>query len=389
VNGKNYRLACYYFPELSPTLTTAFSERGAQGGELTDLQYQGFPRLAALLPPRVLSMSGSPNQGNALPSASSLVGATSLPPEPNSLLPELENFLAVTAEQYESCLGHVDHDYIVDGASATMRLHYVRFDANGRPKFKELAEVLTNHLGHYAIMAQRHAAAKTHIEHVRIHREAKKLLRRYAKSGEPGELLLYFLMEAVLKAPQAISKISLKTNRKEEVKGSDGMHLRWDAARGRLILYFGEAKLYKSISSAMTAALKSIEEFHSEGAEEHEVFLASNHFKLLGDRLKSQVCAFLDRTSSKDGYELQHACLVGFDWDQYGDLDNPRKRKGFVADFDRSYLLHAGKIHTALEGRLKRFKYNHLIFEFFFIPFKSVQEFRDWFLEEVFGEASK
>jgi hypothetical protein len=60
-----------------------------------------------------------------------------------------------------------------------------------------------------------------------------------------------------------------------------------------------------------------------------------------------------------------------------------------VADFDKSYLQHGSTIHTALEGRLKTFKYNHLIFEFFFIPFKSVQEFRDWFLNEVFGEVSK
>jgi hypothetical protein len=241
-------------------------------------------------------MSGSQNQENVFPSAGSLAGKPTQPAERTTYLPELEKFLTVAAEQYESCLGHIEHEYVVSGTSATMRLHYVRFDANGRPKFKELAEVLTNHLGHYAIMAQRHAAAKTHIEHVRLHREAKKLLRRYAKSGEPGELLLYFLVEAVLKAPQALAKMSLKTNRKEEVKGSDGVHLRWDATRKRLILYFGEAKLYKSISSAMTAALKSIENFHCEGAEEHEVFLASTHFQLLDDKLKSEVCAFLDRT---------------------------------------------------------------------------------------------
>jgi hypothetical protein len=334
-------------------------------------------------------MSGSTNQENALPLPGSLAGKTTQPAERSTLLPELEKFLTVTAQQYGACLSHIEHDYILDGASATMRLHYVRLDANGRPKFKELAQVLAFHLGHYAVMAQRHQRATTHVDHVKLYLEAKKLLRQYAKTGEPGELLLYFLMEAVLKAPQAICKMSLKTNRREEVKGSDGVHLRWDESRKRLILYFGEAKLYKSLSSAMEAAMESIEKFHAQGAEEHEVFLASNHFNLLDNKLKSEVCAFMDKTASKDGYELQHACLIGFDWAQYGDLDHPKRRKEFIADFHKRYLEQGSTIHEALARRLKKFKYNHLIFEFFFVPFQSVQEFRDWFLNEVFGGVSK
>jgi hypothetical protein len=334
-------------------------------------------------------MASTPNSHNVPSVQGSVVGKTAQPTESGSVLPELEKFLTVTAEQYEACLSHADHDYILDGVSATMRLHYVRADANGRPKFKDLAQVLAYHLGSYAIMAQRHATAKTHADHTKIHLEAKRLLRRYAKSGEPGELLLYFLLEGVLKAPQAICKMSLKTNRKEEVKGSDGVHLRWDAARNRLILYFGEAKLYKNLSSAMTAAFKSIGDFHIEGAEEHEVFLASNHFNLLDDKVKSKVCSFLDRTASADSYELHHACLIGFDWAEYGDLDDPKKRSQFIADFEERYVEMGRTIHAGLQDRLKTFKYNHLTFEFFFLPFKDVQEFRDWFLNEVFGGVVK
>jgi hypothetical protein len=71
-------------------------------------------------------------------------------------LPPLENFLRVTSELYEACL----------------------------------AQVLAWHLGCYAVTAQRHVEAKDQVDHAKILSEANKLLRRNAKSGETGELLL-------------------------------------------------------------------------------------------------------------------------------------------------------------------------------------------------------
>lgn len=301
-------------------------------------------------------------------------------------LPPLQNFLRVTAARYEACIAHVDHDYIINGTAATIRLHYVRMDANGEPKFKELAEVLAGHIGYYAVMAQRHREAKDHYDHAKIHLDGKRLLRRYAKSGEPGELLLYFLIEAVLKAPQAICKMSLKTNTKDEVKGSDGVHVKWDQAGKRLIVYFGEAKLYTDLSAALTAAFESMANFHAEDVEQHEVFLVSNHFNLLNGELKEHVCRLLDKTASPVTYEAHHACFVGFDWGKYGDLHDTAKRRLFAMEFECSYREHGAAIRAAVEGRMNKFTHRHLTFEFFFIPFKSVNEFREMFMKAVFGE---
>jgi hypothetical protein len=307
----------------------------------------------------------------------------------SSLLPPLDEFLRVTAERYDACIAHVDHDYVVAETSATLRLHYVRTDANGVPKFKELARILAWHIGYYAVMAQRHRDIKDQIDHAKILSQARNLLRRYAKSGEPGELLLYFLIEAVLKAPQAICKVSLKTNQKEEVKGSDGVHIKWDAARKRLIVYFGEAKLYQNLSAALAAAFQSMETFHDDGAEEHETFLVSTHFNLLDDKLKQQVCRFLDKTASPATYETHHACVVGFNWAEYGNLDDPANRRAFLQEFERRYREYGAVIHAGVEGRMRKFPYKHLTFEFFFVPFQDVQDFRFHFLKEVFGEVSK
>lgn len=295
----------------------------------------------------------------------------------------------VTAERYDACMAHVDHNYTLGDFNATLRLHYVRPDADGRPKFKELARVLACHLGYYAISAKRHQDAKDQVDEARILQDAKALLRGYSKSGEAGELLLYFLVEAVLRAPQVICKMALKTNRKDEVKGSDGVHVKWDSARGRLILYFGEAKLYADLTAALNAAFKSMEAFHAEVAAEHETFLVCTHFNLLDEVLHQRVCAYLDKTNSAETYETHHVCLVGFDWDEYGDLDDHTKRRAFLAEFEQRYLKCGSAIRAKVEKQLKEFKQNHLTFEFFFIPFKSVEDFRKWFFETVFGGTIK
>jgi hypothetical protein len=302
-----------------------------------------------------------------------------------AVLPRLADYLSVAARYYEGCLAQVDHKYGVDGVNAQIRLHYVRCQ-NYTPKFKELAQVLANHLGCYALTAQRRSTAGTHVDHVKLFLEAKKLLRGWEKTGEPGELLLYFLIESVLRAPQAICKMSLKTNRKEEIKGSDGVHIRWDDVRQRLVVYFGEAKLYGEFRTAVRETFASMERFHAEGAETHELFLVSTHFNLLDEELKHEVASFIDKQTSQDGYDLCHACLVGFDWERYSDLDDPKRRKEFIEQFEDIYRAYGGHIQSTLQDRFKAFGHGHLRFEFFFIPFRSVAEFRKWFLEEVFGE---
>ena len=52
------------------------------------------------------------------------------------------------------------------------------------------------------------------------------------RTGEAGEVLLFFLVEAILEAPQIVAKMELKTNHKDEVKGSDGIHARWNEKLG-------------------------------------------------------------------------------------------------------------------------------------------------------------
>ncbi len=74
-----------------------------------------------------------------------------------------------------------------------------------------------------------------------------------AKAGEPGEVALFVLTEAVLGAPQIACKMYLKTNSEMPVHGSDGVHISFDKEGQLLRLFWGESKLYAKLSDALDA----------------------------------------------------------------------------------------------------------------------------------------
>lgn len=75
--------------------------------------------------------------------------------------------------------------------------------------------------------------------------EARDLFMRTddetGRSGELGELLLYMLIEWILKAPIVACKMYLKTAMQMPIHGVDGVHLGYES--DKFIMYWGESKL--------------------------------------------------------------------------------------------------------------------------------------------------
>jgi hypothetical protein len=211
--------------------------------------------------------------------------------------------------------------------------------------------------------------------------QAKDLFRKANRSGQAGELLIYFLLEAVLLAPQALKKMPITTNTNEERKGSDGVHLKWNSELDLLEIIFAESKIWKSSSAAIEDALASILEFHSGNMKIHECNLFTTDFKLFDEELQKKINSFIDGENSTKT-RVTHACLIGFDWDQYECLDDAR-RKEFVSQFQQRYLQWAEAAVPKLGKKLEKFPLKNLRFDFFFIPFKDVDAFRDWFQEAL------
>jgi hypothetical protein len=297
------------------------------------------------------------------------------PPDFNA---ELRQYLSVATQKYEACLDALPDPENLTGPTATVRFHHLRVDGHGVPKFDDLAKVLVDHAALYCFSARRRGDAPNADDHARHNREARSFFRNVAKSGEAGEMLLYFLLEAVLGAPQLIAKMELKTNPSLEGHGSDGIHLNWNQQAGILEMYFGEAKLEKSISSALSHMLESVESLHRQGLLDHEIGLVTSHYKYANEKMRQQVLRLIDRQDPASNFRITHACLIGYDCDKYASLGT-----GSIAALEKEfrirYTADRPRLVKLLRRRLESFTKPELRFEVFFLPFRNVQEFRDAF----------
>src|SRR5205807_8940680 len=113
-------------------------------------------------------------------------------------------------------------------------------------------------------------------------------------SGQPGELLVYFLIEAVLQAPQVYKTMLITTNTNEERKGSDGVHVRWTNRGEQLELIFAEAKLHKNFGQALASAFECMTEFHDSATKNLEINYFLNTFTVLKPEQQTAVQEYIE-----------------------------------------------------------------------------------------------
>lgn len=298
---------------------------------------------------------------------------------------DFERFISVEKSDLESCLDVVEHEELIDDVVATMRIHHLKFDGNGKPVVKALAQALYEYIIDYCISCRSRSAELNGRQAARLAKEARQLFRHPEISkespdltGEAGEALLFFLMEAVLLAPQVVAKMELKTNRRDEVKGSDGIHIKWNSEDNVVEFYFGESKMYRDVGRAISSALDSIDAFHEGEMYRHEFNMVTKHFKYADEVVRGSVAELIKLGEPGPGVRINHACLIGYDWDQYS--SGPvRDIRQHVADFKDQLKSDSGRLARLLNARFSNFERKHLRFEMFFIPFPSVQDFRNEF----------
>jgi hypothetical protein len=293
-----------------------------------------------------------------------------------------EKLIEVRKADYDAHFAHVQHQVEIETyPEARVRLHYVRHDASGRCRFEELARKLVNYITLYCYAASRRQDLHE-VDRNELFQKARDLFRKCDTSGQVGEILIYFLLEAVLGAPQVLKKMPITTNPGDERKGGDGVHLRWDDSDQVLELIFAESKLWQSFQSALSSAFESVDKFHSTRAGAHEIDLFTAGFVSLPEPTRDLVISYIDGENVGKS-RLVQACLIGFDWSEYSCLDDHRRTE-FLANFEDRYRRwtedHAKR---SISEKLQTFQHRHLRFEFFLLPFRDVAAFRQWFIAEL------
>lgn len=295
----------------------------------------------------------------------------------------LRQLIEARNADYEANFSHVEHEIAFDAPPpAELHLHFVRSDASGEPRVRELARVLARYITLYCFKAERRRNLRE-LDRNELYMQARDLFRKTSGSGQLGELLIYFLLETVLHAPQVLKKMPMTTNPKDERKGSDGVHLRWDEKADVLELIFAESKIWKSFSDALDDAFESMESFHTGRTKRHEVNVVTSTFSELDPQLQGRIASYIDGKNASQ-YRETHACLIGFNWSEYGCLKDKR-RANFIAEFEQRYRAWAISKRKLINDKVKAFKHKSLRLEFFMIPFQDVEAFRTWFIEELTG----
>ena len=296
-------------------------------------------------------------------------------------------------------LKKLDHEVSVEGLDFTGRFFYLPFRL-GEVTIDEFIQYLCGKLVYFCIprTIRDRAIAKMgttgELEHIgKLWDEAKHLFAKASenryRSGEPGELMLFIILEAVLFAPQIVSKMYLKTSEKMPVHGSDAIHISFDEDAEILRLYWGESKLYTTLSSAFDETCESIKSFR-EGKEAddrparlRDIDIIRDHADIEDGPLKDALLKYFDPYEEESNrVEECHACFVGFNFGFLSRIAEIERDK--VDDmFREEYIKRANSAASLFVEKIKSNGLDGHRFELFLLPFADVDEFRQAFMNSL------
>lgn len=276
--------------------------------------------------------------------------------------------------------------------------HYITF-ADGVPTVQEFVEYLYDCLVPYCLpkskirgVLQTADPVSDYAKIVRLGDDAKGLFIRaknqLESGGEPGELILYALLEWVLQAPRLVSKMYLKTNNNMPVHGTDGIHLGYDEKKDLLTIYFGESKIYQNFSSAADAAFTSMSDLLANAGQisrEIEILNNLSDLSALPPSFQAKIAEYINPYSTS-ALTLQkrivHACLLGFEYSAYSRILKLEPEK-VAAEFEAKYQKRIGSACRTIERHYSKRLPVTTNLHLFLLPFPSVSEFRSAFYKKL------
>lgn len=204
-------------------------------------------------------------------------------------------------------------------------------------------------------------------------------------TGEPGELILFILLEAFFGAPLAASKMNLKTSANMPVHGCDGIHIRYEPTTERLTVFWGESKLTPQLSTSFDNMFDSLTKFltiDSDGVfpYQRDVDILCDHCDIEDPKQKELLAAYFDPyTPQSNKRDEIFACFGGFEFPYLTTPEPPMPEEEFVRRFER-------RLKTACDLFEEKVIANKLAdrrFQLLLLPFEELGELRKLFLAKM------
>jgi hypothetical protein len=213
--------------------------------------------------------------------------------------------------------------------------------------------------------------------------------------GKYGELLLFALVEAVLQCKMVAHKIRTLSNFKDQVKGGDGIFLGKYEIRKSLFhdaYLVGESKVMVSFPTAISDCFVSIDRFHDMAKSSEftstEFIVAKENLLIdeeidideLYDRLTPSTAMFKSQV-------LVHPVLIMYEYKKIGAIEREAATNLEAEAALREVLIQGqSKFVDVIREKLDPYEdIKKVYLDFFLIPVRSVDEFRNSLYYKIHG----
>ena len=310
---------------------------------------------------------------------------------------EIVDLLSPTTPDLAHRIASMDKVWEADGAKVSGRFFYVTF-RDSKPTVDDLVTIAHARMVNFVMPRSRIEEVQSELQAtpgvmdpwVLLSTEARDLFMRTDKetgrSGELGELLLYMLIEWVLKAPIVACKMYLKTSQQMPVHGVDGIHLGYET--DKLIMHWGESKLHQTLASALDDISSSISKYlkdPSKYANEVRIVRSNLNLGTLNEEARQAIKNYFNPYKPESNNLLEsYACLAGFDsklYESVAHLDHDACEAAFRDAYEKR-VEGACKLITE---KVKAAGLDSFRFSYFLLPFPSVDEARAKFQARLWG----
>lgn len=310
----------------------------------------------------------------------------------NSIKESLDRLIRGDSKNLDAYLLEVCKNQHVDETKTEMHIFMLRLDGNNRPRINDLANFISCCIIDYCIPPEEIAKAKkndelqnTTLNMMKLYKKAESLFTDLNNTGEGGELLLSIMTQSILKIPQVLCKMPLKTNSKVHYHGADGLYGKYDDSTKKFCLYWGESKLYSDVDQALSKCFDSIKSLLiGEGAtgtqRERDLTLFRDNIDFDNEELEDAILSYLNPDDTNYlKLEYRGVCLVGYDEEAY-----PKDLSGIETEIYDLIHNRVVDFKSKMTTRLKnRAPLNEFRLDVFLIPLSDVEEFRTQFLEVI------
>lgn len=238
---------------------------------------------------------------------------------------------AETPVEVDSYLETICVETAVAGTKTKIRWHRIAHDGTlNKPDVEKLVGKLMKLLVDFACPRSeidaahdRYAKTRSSEGFTGLQEKARSLFTKADRSGEVGELLLFYLAERLLGYPQVLCKMPLKTNPNVHAHGADGVHASIHPITGHLRLHWGEAKLWADFGAALNDCCISLQEMllsppGAKKTKKRDLELLRDNIDLTSPVVEAAIMQYLNPDNSlSNKVEFCGLALVGFDYADY------------------------------------------------------------------------